>query len=69
MDDSAEDLAGAQGKFVVFLASLLQRAGVVSVAEFASLLTAFATTTSETSPEEGDVLAGWAAAVRALVPH
>lgn len=57
---SGRDLAGAQGKLVVFLASLLQRADVVSVAEFGRLLAVFADTVKETEPAEGTILAQWA---------
>ena len=66
MDLSPEDqLAGANGKLVLFLASLLQRANVVSVAEFGELLDVFALSVGETDPAEGRILAQWAAATRA----
>lgn len=57
---SCRDLEGAQGKLVVFLASLLQRADVVSVAEFGRLLAVFSDTVKETEPAEGTILAQWA---------
>jgi hypothetical protein len=66
---SDRDLAGAQGKLVVFLASLLQGAGVVKSAEFAALLAMFAATVAETEPGEGAVLAQWASAVRSTLPN
>lgn len=59
----AEDydaLAGAQGKLVVFIASLLARAGVAEQSEFASLLATYAQCVSETDPAEGRLLSGWA---------
>jgi hypothetical protein len=62
-----DDLAGAQGKLVVFLASLLQRAGVVPASEFADLLEIFASSVAETQPSEGAILAGWATAARQLI--
>jgi hypothetical protein len=68
LDDSAEDLAGAQGKLVVFLAALLQRSNVVSSAEFGQLLAVFADTVAEADPREGAILSGWASAVSAVVP-
>ena len=66
---SIDDLVGAQGKFVAFVAMILQRAGAAEVNEFAALLDTFADTVVETDPEQGRVLAGWAAQVRALRPH
>jgi hypothetical protein len=62
-------LAGAQGKFAVFMAAMLQRAGGAPSAEFAELLGVFAQTVAETDPEEGKLLAAWADAVRAAQPH
>lgn len=62
------DLAGAQAKFVVFLAALLERAHVVDGHEFASLLSTFAVTVVETNPGEGEILDGWASAVRLSFP-
>lgn len=63
------DLAGAQAKFVVFLAALLERAHVVDAQEFASLLSTFAETVIETDPGEGEILDGWASAVRLSFPE
>lgn len=57
-------LAGAQGKFAVFMASLFQRAGVASMSEFAELLAVFAATVAETDPEEAVILKAWAATIR-----
>jgi hypothetical protein len=68
-DSDIRDLVGAQGKLVVFLASLLQRAGVVKTGEFASLLDTFALAVTETDPEEGSILAAWSAHVRAASGH
>jgi hypothetical protein len=62
---TADTLVGAQGKFAVFVASLLQRAGVASMQEFAELLTLFAETVADTDPEEAEILRAWAAIVRA----
>lgn len=62
-EDDHDDLVGAQGKLVVFIASLLSRAGVVSTSEFSSLLSVFADTVAETEPGEGALLAAWAADV------
>jgi len=59
----------AQGQLVAFLASLLQRRGVLKVEEFAQLLQVFADAVAETEPGEGEVLAHWASAVRDMVPH
>lgn len=63
------ELAAAQGKFVVFLASLLQRADVARMEDFASLLATFAETVEETEPGEGALLKSWASAVRAAGSH
>jgi hypothetical protein len=54
------DLARAQGKLVLFLASVLQSAGGPPRDEFGRLLAVFAESVSETSPDEGAILAGWA---------
>ena len=54
------DLAGAQGKLVMFLAALPARAGVLETAEFASLLSTVAATAEETVPGNGRLLASWA---------
>jgi hypothetical protein len=61
---SDSDLAGAQGKLVMFLASLLARAGLVETAEFGALLMVFADSVRETDPGQGDILAEWASALR-----
>jgi hypothetical protein len=66
---SMADLAAAQGKFAAFVAIILQRAGVAEVAEFAALLDVYAETVIETDPEQGRLLADWAAVVRAVRPH
>jgi hypothetical protein len=64
MSPSVDDLAGAQAKFVLFVASLLQRADVVAMPEFAGLLGVFAETVGETDPAEGRILTTWAEVVR-----
>ncbi len=71
MADSADyrELVAAQGKLVVFIASLLQRADVARMEDFASLLGAFAETVEETEPGEGALLQSWASAVRAASSH
>jgi hypothetical protein len=63
-DGGTSDLVGAQGKMVVFIASLLQRAGVARMDEFGELLTVFADTVAETEPGEGAILRHWASALR-----
>jgi hypothetical protein len=65
-NESSSDLAGAQGKLVMFLASLLQRAGIVETAEFGALLLVFADSVRETDPGQGDILAEWASALNGL---
>jgi hypothetical protein len=57
------DVAGAQAKFVVFLASLLQRADLVKMDEFARLLAVFADSVAETDPGQARLLSDWAAVV------
>ena len=61
---SPDTLAGAQGKFAVFVASLFQRAGVASMQEFGELLAVFAETVADTDPDEAAILTGWAATIR-----
>ncbi len=67
--DERHDLAGAQGKLVVFLAALLQRSNIVSTAEFGQLLAVFADTVAEADAGEGAILSCWATAVNAMTPH
>jgi hypothetical protein len=55
------DLVRAQGKLILFLASLLQRANIVDMAEFGRLLSVYAAAVAETEPVEGGILATWAA--------
>lgn len=57
---SVDDLAGAQGKFMLFVASLLQRADVAPIGQFSRLLKIVAMTVEETSPEEAKILRSWA---------
>ncbi len=58
------DLVGAQGKLVVFIASLLQRAGIARMDEFGELLAVFADTVAESEPGEAAMLNQLAAALR-----
>lgn len=51
---------GAQAKFALFVASLLERAGVATLGEFSSLLRTFADSVAETEPEEAAILDQWA---------
>ena len=55
------ELMRAQGRFVLFVASLLQGSEIVKRDEFGRLLAVFAATVRETEPAEGDILAEWAA--------
>jgi hypothetical protein len=57
---SCTDLADAQGKLVLFLASILQRAGGPPRDEFGRLLAVFAESVAESSPAEGAILTRWA---------
>ena len=61
---SANALAGAQGKFAVFIASLFQRTGVATMQELAEPLALFASTLADTDPEEAAILDKWAALVQ-----
>jgi hypothetical protein len=54
----------AQGKALALVAALLQRGGFVDAAEFGEMLGVFSVTVAESDPEEGDILAVWAAVVR-----
>ena len=63
------DLAGAQGKFAMFVASLLQRAGVAPMAEFAELLGLYAESVADTEPAEAEILRQWAAGIAAATAH
>jgi hypothetical protein len=63
------DVVNAQGKFVVFVASLLQRGGVANMTDFAALLATFAATVEETEPTEAEILGSWASAVRKAIAH
>jgi hypothetical protein len=67
IDETA--LSGAQARFALFMASLFERAGLTPMAEFASLLDAFAETVTETDPAEGALLAEWAGAIAATARH
>jgi hypothetical protein len=66
-------LIRAHGQFVALVATLLARAGVVSVGEFGAMLGVYASVIAEAEPTEGDILALWAETVRALTaeerPH
>jgi hypothetical protein len=61
-------LMRAQGPLVVFLATMLQTAGVKSLEEFSAQLGLYAVTVAETEPGEGEILAYWAAMVREIAP-
>jgi hypothetical protein len=61
MSPTVEDIVGAQAKFVLFTASLLQRANILDMPEFARLLRVFAETVAETDPAEAAILDAWAA--------
>jgi len=63
------DVLAAQGKFVLFMASLLQRGGIATMGDFAQLLDTFAAAVDETEPKEAEILAGWASAVRKAIAH
>jgi hypothetical protein len=64
-----DDLAGAQGQFALFIASLLQRAGVATMAEFGQLLAVYAAAVAETSPGQAAILASWASNVSSSTGH
>jgi hypothetical protein len=65
MECSTEcETAGALGKLVAFLASILQRAEILKAEEFADLLAVFAATVAEANAREGVVLAGWAMIIK-----
>lgn len=68
MADSSEVavLAGAQAKFALFLASLLNRAGVAPMEEFADLLGVFADSVADSDPGEAAILRSWVAAIQAM---
>ena len=59
------EFSTTEGELVLFLASLLQRSGLVQMAEFGELLEAFA----ETEPGEGRLLLDRATAVRSSTGH
>ena len=60
---SIDDPLGTQGKFVIFIASMMQRAGVASMNEFGELLSLYAATVADTDPREAEILKEWAATV------
>ncbi len=64
-----DDLAGAQGQFALFVASLLQRAGVATMKEFGELLSVYAAAVAEASPGEAAILADWASNVSRAAGH
>ena len=53
----------AHGKALALVAALLERGGVVEAAEFGGAIAVLAATTAETEPEQGELLALWAAIV------
>ncbi len=59
-------LVRANGQLVALLATVLSRAGLLSVEEFAAMLGAYAASIGESTPVEGQILAAWAAAVSDL---
>ncbi len=69
VDPTPAELMRAQGHFMVFLSSLLERRGVVAAGELANLLRLYADVVAESEPGEGAVLAYWAAIARQDVPH
>jgi hypothetical protein len=56
-----QDVIEAQGAAVALIGTLLARAGVVEREQFSRLLALMATVTSETHPEQGEILNTWAA--------
>jgi hypothetical protein len=56
-----EALVRAHGDWLAFLATILQREGIVSNDELARALSEFASLTVIDRPEEGRILAFWAA--------
>ena len=52
-------LMRAQGKALALTVMVLQRGGIVSVAEFADLLAMLSAASGEAAREEGDILALW----------
>ena len=69
VDPTPGELMRAQGHFLVFLSSLLERRGVVAPGELANLLGLYADVVAESEPGEGAILAFWAAVARNGVPH
>ena len=61
--EQTDDLAGAQGKLVLFIASLFQRAGIATTGVFGELLKVYAASVAETDPGQGEILLEWAAAI------
>jgi hypothetical protein len=59
-----DDYRGAQDKLVTFMASLFQRAGIATMAEFGDLLTVYADAVADTAPGEAAILKRWADGVR-----
>jgi hypothetical protein len=59
----------AQGHFIVFLSSLLERRGVTATGELAKLLQVYADVVGESEPGEDAILAYWAAVARGATPH
>ena len=70
MDDlSASEMTRIQGHLLRFLASLLQRKGLLTMMEFGDLLSLYARVVSEVEPVEGAVLAEWAADIARPAGH
>jgi hypothetical protein len=57
-------LIRAQGKLIALIVNLLESGGALSAKEFAAKLGLFAVVVGESAPEEGEILAFWAAVAR-----
>lgn len=55
-----EAVVRAQADWIAFLATILEREGVIASGELARLLTEFATVTAVERPAEGRILSLWA---------
>ena len=55
-----EAVVRAQADWIAFLATILEREGVIASGELARLLTEFATVTAIDRPAEGRILSFWA---------
>lgn len=57
-------LIRAQGKLIALVVNLLESGSAISAKEFAAKLGLFAVVVGESTPEEGEILAFWAAVAR-----